>query len=258
MQDFGFYTKIVLNRKIKIMPCNECENGKWRWGDSGECQYNSLEACEEANVDYYAASKLNQKGYSKAKSLIEEDKVDINSDWSFSSEDGNKLLGEDGEDWDNYAKWFLLINEDAAEETKDRYKFPFGKNDKVYRKGLTAIRQRAGQFGYTDVFEAAGKLIEMIDKKEEGGAKAAPKKKKIRYEEYDWKYSFSEEQMEELHSEGELMVKVAKEDKEMKILFTYDNPMAHATKSEDELIMAMLDDELDEYIDKLTDSIKQL
>jgi hypothetical protein len=35
------------------MPCKECENGKWRWGESGECMYESLSDCEEANVDYY-------------------------------------------------------------------------------------------------------------------------------------------------------------------------------------------------------------
>ena len=236
------------------MPCKECENGKWRWGESGECSYDSKSQCEDANADYYAESKLNQKGYDKAKSLIEAGNVDISGEWSFSSEDGNKLLGEDGDDWENYAKWFLLINEDASEETKDRYKFPFGKNDKVYRKGLTAIRQRAGQFGYTDVFEAAGKLIEMIDKKDE--AKAAEKKKKIRYEEYDWTYNFSEKQMTELHTSGELMVRVENEDKEMKILFTYDSGVGD--KSNDAIITNMLDEELDEYIEKLTESIKRL
>jgi len=152
------------------MPCIECENiNKWRWTEEGECKYNSLEECEEDNNGYYDESKLNSKGFSHAKSLVEEDKVDKNSDWSFSSEDGNELLGDDGDDWENYEKWFLLINEDASKETKDRYKFPYGKNDKVYRKGLTAIRQRAGQFGYDDVFEAAGKLIDMIDKEEESG-----------------------------------------------------------------------------------------
>ena len=151
------------------MPCKECENGLWRWGDEGECRYESLSECEEDNKDYYNESKLNSKGFSHAKSLIEEDKVDKNSDWSFSSEDGNELLGEDGDDWKNYEKWFLCIDEEASKETKDRYKFPYGKNDKVYRKGLTAIRQRAGQFGYDDVFEAAGKLIDMIDKEEENG-----------------------------------------------------------------------------------------
>lgn len=145
------------------MPCTQCENGKWKWGDEGECQYDSLESCQEANT-IYDKSKLNQTGYDNAKLLIDNEKVDKTSEWSFSPEDGNDLLGEDGEDWDNYAKWFLLIDEDANKETKSYYKFPFGKDGKVYRSGLIAIRQRSSQFGYEDVFEAAGKLLDLIDK----------------------------------------------------------------------------------------------
>jgi|TARA_R110002020_G_scaffold193935_2_gene394550 hypothetical protein len=230
------------------MPCLECEDGKWRWGESGECQYGSKSQCEEANADYYAEAKLNSKGYDNASSLIEDDKIDKNSDWSFSSEDGNALLGEDGDDWENYAKWFLLVNEDANEDTKDRYKFPFGKEGKVYRSGLTAIRQRAGQFGYDDVFEAAGKLIDKIDGKEEASVKNEL--------EYDHKLNFTKEEMETLHNEGELLKHIEKDGKEMDILFTYTSDELEEAYSN--LTKAMLDDELDEYIDKLTHSIKQL
>ena len=256
------------------MPGEQCEEGggKYKWGENGECQYNTLEDCQKANqgeyeetdpmsdkpVDWtynftkeqmdelhengellvevekeedesmtllftydkkreeeeleedieeekeeekeiYAQSKLNSKGYDNATSLVESDNVNKDSSWSFSSEDGNALLGEDGDDWDNYAKWFLLENEDASEETKERYKFPFGKEGKIYRSALSAIRQRASQFGYDDVFEAAGKLIEMIDKEED----------------------------------------------------ELENAYSKLTKS-------MLDDELDDYIDKLTSAIQKL
>tara|TARA_Y100000310_G_C20362874_1_gene659806 strand:+ start:61 stop:471 length:411 start_codon:yes stop_codon:yes gene_type:complete len=109
---------------------------------------------------------LNKKAVTHANSLIKNDKVDTKSSWSFSAADGNALLGEDGDDWENYGKWFLMINPEANDETKAHYKFPFGKNDKVYRSGLTAIRQRAAQFGYDDVFDEAGKLIEKIDEKD--------------------------------------------------------------------------------------------
>ena len=108
---------------------------------------------------------VNTKAVTNANSLIENDKVDRESSWSFSAADGNALLGEDGDDWENYGKWFLMINPEANEETKAYYKFPFGKNDKLYRSALTAIRQRAAQFGYDDVFDEAGKLIEKIDEK---------------------------------------------------------------------------------------------
>jgi hypothetical protein len=35
------------------MPCEQCENGKVKWGKTGECQYDSIAECEEANKDYY-------------------------------------------------------------------------------------------------------------------------------------------------------------------------------------------------------------
>ena len=35
------------------MPCEECENGKYKWGKTGDCTYDSVAECEEANKDYY-------------------------------------------------------------------------------------------------------------------------------------------------------------------------------------------------------------
>ena len=35
------------------MPCEECENGKYKWGKTGSCTYDSVAECEEANKDYY-------------------------------------------------------------------------------------------------------------------------------------------------------------------------------------------------------------
>lgn len=31
------------------MPCMPCENGKWKWGEAGECKYDSKEECENAH-----------------------------------------------------------------------------------------------------------------------------------------------------------------------------------------------------------------
>ena len=39
------------------MPCKECENGKVKWGETGDCQYDSISECEEANKDYYEDMK---------------------------------------------------------------------------------------------------------------------------------------------------------------------------------------------------------
>ena len=35
------------------MPCKECKDGKVKWGNTGECKYDSIEECKAANADYY-------------------------------------------------------------------------------------------------------------------------------------------------------------------------------------------------------------
>ena len=35
------------------MPCKKCDNGKWKWGENGECKYDSKAACEKANPKNY-------------------------------------------------------------------------------------------------------------------------------------------------------------------------------------------------------------
>ena len=83
----------------------------------------------------------------------------------------------------------------------------------------------------------------------------------------DFTMHFTKEQMEKLHGEGEVLIEVegSEEGEKMNILFTYDREEETEEIEEieeeieyGELTVAMLDDELDEYIDKLTDSIKKL
>ena len=146
------------------MPAQECNNGMWKWGDTGECKYNSQEEAEQDNESYRDMTNLNSKGYDNAVSLTKEGKYNIDSDWDFTAADGNELLGDDN--WSEYEKWFLAYDSEAAEETKSRYGYPFGKNGEVYRKALIATRQYAGRFKLDAIFDAAGKLIEMIDNQE--------------------------------------------------------------------------------------------
>jgi len=35
------------------MPCKKCKDGKVKWGNTGECKYDTIKECEEANKDYY-------------------------------------------------------------------------------------------------------------------------------------------------------------------------------------------------------------
>tara|TARA_R100001463_G_scaffold4228_2_gene16194 strand:- start:379 stop:867 length:489 start_codon:yes stop_codon:yes gene_type:complete len=39
------------------MPCTKCKDGKYKWGKTGECKYDSKEACEKANPKNYNKMK---------------------------------------------------------------------------------------------------------------------------------------------------------------------------------------------------------
>jgi len=53
------------------MPCEECENGKYKWGKTGSCQYDSKAECESANKDYY------EKTTSIVELVIEDDNQEL-------------------------------------------------------------------------------------------------------------------------------------------------------------------------------------
>lgn len=110
------------------------------------------------------AVKLNQSGFSHAKSLINSGKVDQNSAWSISAADEDKLLSNPP-NWTVYASWHLGSDDSQNKQTKGAWKYPFGKDGKVFRFAVAAIRQRASQQGATDIFDAAGTLMGMLDKK---------------------------------------------------------------------------------------------
>jgi len=39
------------------MPCKQCKDGKYKWGNTGECKYDSKESCEKANPKKYSEMK---------------------------------------------------------------------------------------------------------------------------------------------------------------------------------------------------------
>jgi hypothetical protein len=73
-----------------------------------------------------------------------------------------------------YAKWHLGIDERYPENTKRRYKFPYGDFKNVHRCGLLAARNRAAEYRYHDIEDAAARLTEMISSKKEGAASLPP------------------------------------------------------------------------------------
>ena len=56
------------------MPCTKCEEGNYKWGETGECKYDTLESCESANSKYnkMRPTPLGKKSYEEyAKELKE-------------------------------------------------------------------------------------------------------------------------------------------------------------------------------------------
>jgi hypothetical protein len=110
--------------------------------------------------------RLNERAYSYALTLIGERKVELDerdawSEHQPSARQENEYL--EGHGWDEYARWYLGINEEAREETKERYEFPYGDFEKVHRCGVLAAESRAGQYKHLDVETAAAHLHGMLD-----------------------------------------------------------------------------------------------
>ena len=61
-----------------------------------------------------------------------------------------------------YAKWHLGIDRRFPENSKRRYKFPYGDFKNVHRCGLLAVKARARQYGYAEIGNAAAELERAI------------------------------------------------------------------------------------------------
>jgi len=64
-----------------------------------------------------------------------------------------------------YAKWHLGVDLRFPENSKRRYKFPYGDFKDVHRCGLLAAKARAGEYRYADIENAAAELEQAIKKR---------------------------------------------------------------------------------------------
>jgi hypothetical protein len=111
--------------------------------------------------------KLNETAYEYAQELIVAGKyvADDRDDWSEhqpSADEENRFIEEHG--WREYARWHLGLDDEESEETKGRYKFPYGDFEQVHRCGLLAAESRAGQYKYGDIESAAAHLHGMLQR----------------------------------------------------------------------------------------------
>ena len=112
------------------------------------------------------AIRLNQIALSYAKELIEQGHLvaDGKDAWRRhrpSAAEENEFIRLHG--FSEYAKWHLGIDDAHAEDTKARYKFPYGDFKNVHRCGVLAAQSRAGQYKDYEIENAAAQLKAMID-----------------------------------------------------------------------------------------------
>ena len=99
--------------------------------------------------------------------------MDSHGDWRRrqpSTEDENAFIRQHG--FSEYGQWHLGIDVRQAENSKGRYKFPYGDFENVHRSALLAVKSRAHQHGHADIENAAVQLLGMIHSAKEQAASA--------------------------------------------------------------------------------------
>jgi hypothetical protein len=112
------------------------------------------------------AVKLNKSAFDHAKQLVNDghlvlDERDAWSEHQSSAEEENEFIRLFG--FAEYGKWHLGIDDEENEDTKARYKFPYGDFEDVHRCAVLAAESRAGQYKYQDIENAAAHLHGMLE-----------------------------------------------------------------------------------------------
>ena len=222
------------------MPCYECENGKWKFGQTGECQYDSKSECETENKDYYAQETYDD--YPQAAS----DNAKRALKWLDENGNPNDCLTPVGFARANQLKNREKLSRDTIARMAS-FKRHQQHKDVPYDEGCGGIAWDC--WGGDEGIDWAIRKLEQIDKEN-----MAKKKKYYSDEENDHHFHFTQEMMETLHHDGELEVKVEEDEKEMVILFTYDVEETEEYYPEEE---EEIKDEFGGYFEEIIKNLKE-
>jgi hypothetical protein len=157
--------------RLDYIPMVTVIETKWGWclqGGSGHHEWQTTQpTAEHMWMEVTTmATRLNEPAFVYAKALIEEgmfvdDERDAWSEHRPSAQAENSFIK--AKSWREYARWYLGIDDEADEETKQRYKFPYGDFARVHRCGVLTAESRAGQYKHHDIEDAASHLHGMLD-----------------------------------------------------------------------------------------------
>jgi hypothetical protein len=110
--------------------------------------------------------RLNKKAAEQARRLVRDGEVvrDERDDWSEhapSTDDENAFIDDQG--MAAYASWHLGEDTEAGEDTKGRWKFPYGDFRRVHRCAVISGESRAGQYDHDEIEGALKEILGLID-----------------------------------------------------------------------------------------------
>jgi hypothetical protein len=111
-----------------------------------------------------ARYRLNDAAVRNARALIRSGDVDTTTPWSDAAPGAsqeNDHIERHG--YDGYGEWHLGIDPDASDETKGRFRFPYGDFRTVNRAALIHAKQRASQNDHDEIAAAADDLLQRLD-----------------------------------------------------------------------------------------------
>ncbi|HEX2074580.1 MAG TPA: hypothetical protein VHF92_12415 [Geodermatophilus sp.] len=110
--------------------------------------------------------RVHRAGVAKARKLIDAGTYDDTTEWSDaapSAAEENEQIERHG--LDGYGEWHLAVDKDASEDTKGRYRFPYGDFRRVNRAALIHAKQRAAQNDHEEIEKVADQLLQRLDEK---------------------------------------------------------------------------------------------
>ena len=144
------------------MPAKECDNGKWKWGETGSCVYDSKEAAEKDNEDYYQNAIDDEVDFTM--NFTKEQMEELHNKGEVVIE----VEGDDGDTMNILFTYAIDETEDEDEDERDESFDPIGpqKNEEVREETKKEVTEEKDESYYdTERNKPLTRKVENIWKK---------------------------------------------------------------------------------------------
>ena len=162
------------------MPCTKCKDGKYKWGETGECKYDSLDACESANHKYskMRPTPLGKKTYEEYEKELKEynlssQRFDFDSIKTLDRllKESKAILKENDKISERYDKWTDIRNtmQKEVKNKKDISDKAIDNSAKVKKENDARLEKavKEGKQDFQKYQEAAKLYNESVDEEED-------------------------------------------------------------------------------------------